>query len=108
VARHTGIGRTRAVRRGRRVPLSQFYNELNAGFEQLAQLRDLSERVLIPNLDRGADEFYDPSSGALREKYRWYRYGLERLGRLAAGITELGDNLAAELQPGATDGVKRQ
>jgi hypothetical protein len=50
--------------------LSQFYNELNAGFEQLAQLRGLSETVLIPNLDRGDDEFYDPSSGALREKYR--------------------------------------
>jgi hypothetical protein len=30
--------------------LSRFYNELNAGFEQLAQLRALSETVLIPNL----------------------------------------------------------
>ena len=39
--------------------LSQFYNELNADFEQLAQLRSLSESVLIPNLERGSGEFYE-------------------------------------------------
>ena len=39
--------------------LSQFYNELNAGFEQLAQLRSLSESVLIPDLERGSGEFYE-------------------------------------------------
>jgi hypothetical protein len=77
--------------------LSGFYNELNAGFEQLAQLRELSETLLIPNLGADADEFYDPGSGRLRPKYRWYREGLERLGHLAARITMLGDSLAVNL-----------
>jgi hypothetical protein len=76
--------------------LSQFYNELNAGFEQLAQLRALSENVLIPNLERGVDEFYQ-SDGRLRPKYRWYREGLGRLSALAASITESGDSLVAQL-----------
>jgi hypothetical protein len=76
--------------------LSQFYNELNAGFEQLAQLRALSETVLIPNLERGSSEFYQ-SDGKLRPKYQWYREGLGRLSDLAARITKFGDSLAAQL-----------
>jgi type II secretory pathway pseudopilin PulG len=76
--------------------LSQFYNELNAGFEQLAQLRALSESVLIPNLERGSSEFYQ-SDGKLRPKYQWYRDGLGRLSELAARITAFGDTLAAQL-----------
>jgi hypothetical protein len=77
--------------------LSQFYNELNAGFEQLAQLRALSESVLIPNLERGSSEFYQ-ADGTLRPKYRWYRDGLGRLSELAASITASGDTLAAYLR----------
>ena len=78
--------------------LSQFYNELNAGFEQLAQLRGLSESVLIPALGSSSDEFYD-SSNRLRPKYRWYRDGLARLSRLAASITAKGDSLVSALSP---------
>jgi hypothetical protein len=78
--------------------LSQFYNQLNAGFEQLAQLRELSETMLIPSLGRGPDEYYDPDTGSLRPRYRWYREGLHRLGELAASITTMGDTLVAELR----------
>jgi hypothetical protein len=77
--------------------LSQFYNELNAGFEQLSQLRTLSEAVLIPNLERGSSEFYAPNGRSLRRKYQWYRDGLGRLALLAASITALGDSLTAQL-----------
>lgn len=77
--------------------LSQFYNELNAGFEQLAQLRSLSESVLIPNLERGSGEFYERGGRALRPKYQWYRDGLGHLAGLAAKITELGDSLTNQL-----------
>lgn len=73
--------------------ISQFYNELNAGFEQLNQLRQLSEAVLIPNLGRSADEFYDPETRQLRPKYQWHRSGLARLSWLAASITAQGDSV---------------
>lgn len=76
--------------------ISQFYNDLNAGFEQLAQLRELSETVLIPELGSGSDEFYD-SANRLRPKYRWYRDGLERLSWLASRITAQGDSLVSAL-----------
>jgi hypothetical protein len=77
--------------------LSEFYNELNAGFEQISQLRTLSENVLIPNIDRGSSEFYTPDGLHLRTKYQWYRDGLGRLARLATSITAMGDSLTAEL-----------
>lgn len=78
--------------------LSEFYNELNAGFEQLLQLRNLSESVLIPNLGGGSAEFYLPN-GQLRPKYQWYRDGLGRLSSLAREITDLGDSLTMSLAP---------
>lgn len=79
--------------------LSQFYNELNAGFEQLSQLRGLSETILLPNLGRGADEFYEPGTGGLRPRYEWWRSGLGRLSLLAKKITAAGDSLVALLEP---------
>ncbi len=77
--------------------LPSFYNALNAGFEQIYQLRTLSETILIPNLDRSVDEFYDARSGELLPKYAWYTGGMARLGRLATSITAQGDSLVAEL-----------
>ena len=78
--------------------LSQFYNELNAGFEQLDQLRQLSETVLIPNLGQSIDEFYEPQTRQLRPKYHWHREGLGRLSSLAASITALGDSVVKTLE----------
>ena len=80
--------------------ISQFYNELNAGFEQLAQLRTLSETMLLPNLDRGDAEFYN-ADGDLRPKYEWYRSGQWRLINLATSITRMGDSLVAVLADSA-------
>jgi hypothetical protein len=77
--------------------LSQFYNELNAGFEQLAQLRSLSETVLIPNLEKGSSEFYEADGRTVRPKYQWYREGLGRLAVLAKSITVMGDSLTKQL-----------
>lgn len=79
--------------------ISQFYNELNAGFEQLSQLRQLSETVLIPALGQSSNEFYD-SNNTLRSKYLWYRDGLTRLGLLATSITARGDSLVQALTSG--------
>lgn len=79
--------------------ISQFYNELNAGFEQLSQLRELSETMLLPNLGRGADEFYEPDTGELRSMYEWWRSGLGRLSLLAGEITAAGDSLVVALEP---------
>lgn len=76
--------------------LSRFYNELNAGFEQLIQLRELSERLLLPELGGSTDVFYGDDDRLL-PKYAWYRQGLGRLARLATGVTPLGDSLVVEL-----------
>src|SRR5262245_51838559 len=47
--------------------LSEFYNELNNGFEQLQQMRRLSEQMLVPMLDAGPAEFYDLKTGRDRK-----------------------------------------
>lgn len=77
--------------------LSAFYNELNAGFAQIDQLRELSQTILIPNLDKGIEEFYS-APGRLRAKYGWYLGGLRHLHGLAIGIAAMGDTLVTRLQ----------
>lgn len=78
--------------------LSSFYNELNEGFATLSQLRDLSERMLLPNADAAKSEFYDLGSGQLRPKYMWYITQQQRLARLARQITEEGDSVVVRLK----------
>ena len=78
--------------------VSTFYNALNDGLEQLAQLRALSETVLIPNLGRGPEEFYDTTTKTLRPKYAWYLLGLRNAGTISVEITVLGDALIADLK----------
>ena len=78
--------------------LSGFYNGLNAAFEQLEQLRNLSETLLLPNLDRGPDEFYDPETGKLRHKYEWYLSGMRNLQVQAGRLSVVGDSLVTELK----------
>ncbi|HEX7051089.1 MAG TPA: hypothetical protein VF188_12850 [Longimicrobiales bacterium] len=77
--------------------LSEFYNEFNLGLAQIEQLRESTQRLLLPNSGRGPDAFYD-ASGELRPAYAWHVSGLRRLQALAASITERGTDLVAELR----------
>lgn len=81
--------------------VSEFYNELNAGFMQLEQLRELSQSMLLPALDQPAASFYEPTgSGAalrLRPQWRWYLYGIGRTGRIARCVTVMGDSVLLRL-----------
>lgn len=82
------------------VTISEFYNLLNAGFEQLEQLRLLSERSLLPQAGADAATFYTPAPGGgmrLRPEYRWYTMGLSRLGWLARCITAYGDTVLTRI-----------
>jgi hypothetical protein len=87
--------------------LSEFYNNLNGGFEQLAQLRSLSESLLLPNLDRGPEEFYAPGGKGHRPKYQWYLSGMRQLRARAEHITAQGDSLLADLRRGDAGGRAR-
>jgi hypothetical protein len=78
--------------------ISEFYNQLNDGFEQLTQLRNLSEQFLLPTMDAPRSEFYDLTTGRLRGKYRWYFSAQRELMSLAEDITQKGDSLVAQLR----------
>ena len=78
--------------------LSEFYNELNNGFEQLQQMRRLSEQMLVPMLDAGPAEFYDLKTGRPRAKYGWYFNAMLELRAISDSITVRGDSLLAEFK----------
>ncbi len=77
--------------------MSEFYNDLNDGFEQLEQMRRLSESMLLPVLGAEGGEFYETATGKLRPKYRWYFSTMRELSGIAQRITERGDSLVAQL-----------
>jgi hypothetical protein len=73
------------------VKVSQFYNNWSEMAVFYGQLRDLSLNVIVPNLDRGPDAFYDPKTGRLRgDVRRVYYYDLDALGRLSNDGIRLG------------------
>jgi hypothetical protein len=76
--------------------LSEFYNELNAGFAQMEQLRELTQTLLLPNLDAGTSEFYE-RPGRLRRRYGWYLVALRNLQVLATRTTIKGEVLMEAL-----------
>ncbi len=78
--------------------LSEFYNQLNDGFEQLSQLRELSERMLLPMAGSPASEYYDLATGRPKPKYVWYFDGMQNLARLADDITSRGDAVIEEMR----------
>jgi hypothetical protein len=77
--------------------LSAFYNQVGRGFEQISQLRGLSETMLLPHADEGPARLYDPATGRLRPQYGWYRAGMAQLHRIATDASASGDSLAAAL-----------
>jgi hypothetical protein len=79
------------------VRLSAYYNQLARGFDELQRLRERSESVLLPNLDRGSDEFYSVP-GRIRPKYAWYPTGMKSLHRIALDVNGQSDSLIALLQ----------
>lgn len=78
--------------------LAEFYNELDSGFDIIAQLRSLSETYIVPVADQPASVFYDPATGKLLRKYEWYPAGMRRLHRYAERLTVVGDSLADKLE----------
>lgn len=78
--------------------ISRFYNVLNAGFEQLAQIRELSENMIIPNLDQGPEAFYNTETGRLLKKYEWYLEGLRSIANLSLEVKAVGDAVLQELE----------
>jgi len=78
--------------------ISKFYNSLNAGLEQINQLRELSETILIPNLNKGKDEFYDLGTKKIKPKYNWYFEGLRNLLSISIDISKQGNEALAELK----------
>lgn len=80
--------------------LGSFYNSLANGFEQIAQLQRLSERELIPLLDRGPAALYT-EQGELRPRFGWY-FSLQRnLAAQAAELAAHGARLDSLLATGA-------
>lgn len=60
--------------------VSTFYNNWSVMLAYYSQLRDLSVNVILPNIDRGPDAFYDPKTGKLRpDVRRLYYYDLRAL-----------------------------
>jgi hypothetical protein len=77
--------------------LSAYYNELARGFAEIDGLRTRTETVLLPNIDKGPEEFYS-APGKIRLKYAWYPMGVKRLHDLAVDINGRSDSLIVLLQ----------
>ncbi|HEU4632299.1 MAG TPA: hypothetical protein VFS08_21285, partial [Gemmatimonadaceae bacterium] len=105
--------------------LSEFYNELSVGTQQLHRLGELSETVLLPVAGAPAEEFWRPAAGLpsggpsaaaepptggppagapqpryrLQPRYQWYTATLGELYETTGTIVAQSDSLARLLAP---------
>lgn len=72
---------------------SDFYTDVNALLVTYGQLRELSMNVILPNMDRGPDPFYN-SAGKLREDiHQTYYWDMRSADLLAHRAALEGDSL---------------
>lgn len=72
------------------VRVSDFYNSWNTMLAYYSQVRELSIGVILPNMGRGLDAFYDPKTGALRPVFEMYRIDLRSLDNLSGDAAKSG------------------
>lgn len=78
--------------------LSEFYNQLAIGRQQLRRMGELSERVLLPVAGAPAAEYWLPT-GELRPRYQWYTATLDALHETTGTLAAQSDSLALLLAP---------
>lgn len=82
--------------------VESFNTYLRYSQAQLDRLAERNTELLIPNLDRGPDAFYDPETGALRPSYTWvldgYRGTLQQMTTLRQITTQLDSLLTVEIE----------
>jgi hypothetical protein len=78
--------------------LSEFYNQLAVGTQQLRRLGELSVRFLIPVAGAPATEYWLPT-GELQPRYRWYTTTIGDLYETTGRIVVQADSLASLLAP---------
>ncbi|MEP6492442.1 MAG: hypothetical protein ABJF01_07185 [bacterium] len=78
--------------------IGDFYNDISRMLAIYGQLRDLSINVILPGADRGADAFYNPSTGMLRNDIRrLYYWDLTALENTSKRTAAEGDSLVKRL-----------
>lgn len=87
--------------------LSHFYGVVQTLTLEQERLDQFTREILIPNVGRSPDEFYD-SSGALRAKYAWYPRGVRELERAGSALVAGGDSLIAILRPYRSSPTQRE
>ncbi len=78
----------------------QLYGTQTAASALLERFDRLSAEILVPNLDKGKDEFYDLQTRRLRKRYDWYPDYLQRIqaifqemhGQLQDLVEEMGQS----------------
>lgn len=52
--------------------VEDFYDTVEKIDQTSAEARQMSAHLVLPNLDRGSDFFYDPATDRLKAPYQWY------------------------------------
>ena len=77
--------------------IAWFYNHVHQVVEQINQLQELSKLYLLPNLEKGKEEFYDIAAKEVRPRYRWYFDIMQKIAGECKKITVEADSLIVEI-----------
>jgi hypothetical protein len=78
--------------------ISLFYNGVQEVVYNINVFRELTLTQILPNLDKGIEEFYDTGKKKLKIQYQWYFDGLERISSDCRMLSANADSLLVLLE----------
>jgi hypothetical protein len=78
--------------------LSSFYAFKGLVNDEFASFRRLTEQYILPNLDKGSEEFYDSRAKELKEQYRWYLDSMHVIRDYIGQVQKMTDDLLVTIE----------
>lgn len=78
--------------------LREFESVIRAGLSKIAHFQNLSDELIVPNLDQDISFFYDPATKKLRKRFDQYPAALQTVANFLHDLEKTQTNLLIQIQ----------
>ena len=78
--------------------LREFESVIRGGLARIAHFQNLSDELIVPNLDQDISFFYDPTTKKLRKRFGQYPEALQIVAKFLHDLEKTQTNLLSQIQ----------
>ena len=80
------------------IALREFESVIRGGLSRIAHFQNLSDELIVPNLDQDTSFFYDPATKKLRRRFEQYPEALQAVASFLHDLEKAMTNLLTQIQ----------